>query len=186
MSLKKMKVVKLGEGNGVVFHHLKKSIFHEWAQMPDLSEILTKGMKKAGVAEGTKLIKREGGTSKDFYLKVWMHPIADEQFQHWLLRNTLKGGVRPGCVYAAIYDNGLTKVGLSSGDASDRLETHDRAMSLTDAKPIRHITVKTTLPLRRAEKLVIKEMGDRFESKTTEWFVCSDVQVVSDILHDLP
>lgn len=171
---------------GWVVESVPMDLFNEWLDTPGLESQIKDSMRKGGVPDDAQVIVVSG--EKQFgSMDIWFHPVAAFKFGEWYAEKLSGKSPRPryGVIYAAIYDNGLTKVGMAStGDGADRLAEHDAIMSLTDASPIEHIVMPCKAKARGAESRLIEEMAARYQQKRREWFLDVDIELVREIMAD--
>lgn len=161
-------------------------LFNQWMEAPGVEEELRHDMQLVGLPEDAQVVvvsgEEELGKSS-----IWFHPVAAFGFARWLSSRVWKGDIAPrfGVLYAAIYDNGLTKVGMSYASYGEsRLAQHDSVMDLTGARPVEHIVIECKAHPKGAEKMLIEEMAARYKQKRKEWFFDVDPDVAREVMAD--
>lgn len=174
-----------GKPDGWKIERVPMAIFREWLDSPGLEEILKEKRQRYGLPEDQSIIVVSGESDHGFY-DIWMHPLAAFSFGAWYANKIGSNATLPafGVIYAAIYDNGLTKVGMSNGWAEDRLAIHDSTMDLTGASPTEHIVMECKTNPLGVEARLIQFMAGRYQQKRREWFLGAEIEVVRQAMED--
>lgn len=167
---------------GWVLLSIETSMFLEWLSLPGLEQELKDAKARYGLPREGTIITFSG---EEYFGKqdMWLHPIAAYFFRDWQTKRL--GRQTPpdfGFVYAAIYDNGLTKVGMSLDTPENRLASHDSVMNLTGSLPIEHICMECKTKALKVERRLISMMCEQYQQKKKEWFIDTEPDVVRQLM----
>lgn len=166
-------------------HWVPENLINEWLAMPGLEKKIKDEKMRHGLDEHGDVViiagKPEGGVQQ-----VWLHPIAAHEFGVWYAGKISRES-RPtpyGLLYAAFYDNGLAKVGMTASHAETRISNHDATMAITNAARVESFSIPTKTPAKRVEKMLLRMMHAKHESRSAEWFVGADPGDVRTMMED--